>query len=106
MKDMYVLHKTIEEEYNILGWDQSHPRGTQKTPNTINPHFGKKFVQLFSRRRLRNALISASTVNLAQQLCGSKSKLCLKSTPNSQKPPAWYMSMEFILLDPLLECHY
>lgn len=107
MKDMYVLHKTIEEEYNppksgLSPGQRSHKQeppeqsspeqGSQQTHITTNIGFGKKFVQLFRKRRLRNALISSSTVNLAQQLCGSKSKLCLESTPD-----------EFILLASFLD---
>lgn len=34
--------------------------------------FLRQYRQLFQQRRLYNALISTSTVNLAQQLCGSK----------------------------------
>lgn len=35
--------------------------------------FLRQFRQLFQQRRLYNAIISSSVVNLAQQLCGSKS---------------------------------
>lgn len=35
--------------------------------------FARQFVQLFQRRRLYNAVLSTSTVNLAQQLCGGES---------------------------------
>ncbi|TWU78179.1 hypothetical protein ED733_007710 [Metarhizium rileyi] len=34
--------------------------------------FGRRFIQLFRNRRLYNAVISTSTVNLAQQLCGGE----------------------------------
>ncbi|KAI1845842.1 hypothetical protein JX265_011262 [Neoarthrinium moseri] len=61
-KDMYLLHKSIEEEYMFL---RSVGTGTE-TP----PSFLSKFRQLFTVRRLRNALSSSSTVALAQQLCG------------------------------------
>lgn len=46
---------------------------------SLNPHgflyrvweYFTLYKELFQRRRLRNALISSSTVALAQQLCGS-----------------------------------
>ncbi|KAI0856938.1 sugar transporter-domain-containing protein [Xylaria cubensis] len=58
MKDIYLLHKTIEEESRVFDLDRDES-------NILS-----KFGQLFTRRRLRNALISTSVVNLAQQLCG------------------------------------
>lgn len=63
MKDMYLLHKTIEQEIREIGLDRRE--------RSVLAKFG----QLFTKRRLRNALISASVVNLAQQLCGSKSAI-------------------------------
>ncbi|RYO81805.1 hypothetical protein DL762_006930 [Monosporascus cannonballus] len=71
MKDMYILHKTIEEEYSMLGWDHEREQETQQKHNMESLGFGRKFFALFTNRRLRNALISSSTVGLAQQLCGS-----------------------------------
>ncbi|KAI1360078.1 sugar transporter-domain-containing protein [Xylaria arbuscula] len=58
MKDIYLLHKTIQEESREIGL------GSRKDGILT------KFGQLFTRRRLRNALISTSVVNLSQQLCG------------------------------------
>ncbi|KAI0513091.1 sugar transporter-domain-containing protein [Xylaria bambusicola] len=58
MKDIYLLHKTIEQESQETGLD------------TLGSSVFTKFGQLFTRRRLRNALISTSVVNLSQQLCG------------------------------------
>ncbi|KAJ2991818.1 hypothetical protein NUW58_g2381 [Xylaria curta] len=58
MKDMYLLHKTIEQESREIGLDLR------------DSSMPAKLGQLFTRRRLRNALISTSVVNLAQQLCG------------------------------------
>ena len=72
MKDMYVLYKTIEEEYQALGWGHGSEQGARRGHKTASPGFSKRFLELFTTRRLRNALISSSTVNLAQQLCGSK----------------------------------
>lgn len=62
MKDMYLLHKTIQQEIREMGLGLGE--------SSVFTKFG----QLFHRRRLRNALISTSVVNLAQQLCGSKSQ--------------------------------
>ncbi|KAK5629223.1 hypothetical protein RRF57_004938 [Xylaria bambusicola] len=58
MKDIYLLHKTIEQEGREIGLD------------TLESSVFTKLGQLFTRRRLRNALISTSVVNLSQQLCG------------------------------------
>ncbi|KAI1132243.1 sugar transporter-domain-containing protein [Nemania abortiva] len=58
MKDMYLLHKTIEQEIREINL------GVRE--RSVFTKFG----QLFTRRRLRNALVSTSVVNLAQQLCG------------------------------------
>ncbi|KAI1113314.1 sugar transporter-domain-containing protein [Nemania sp. NC0429] len=58
MKDMYLLHKTIEQEIREMDL------GLNERSVFV------KFGQLFQKRRLRNALISTSVVNLAQQLCG------------------------------------
>jgi hypothetical protein len=60
MKDMYLLYKTIEQEIQEIGLGRC-----ERSVLT-------KFGQLFTKRRLRNALISTSVVNLAQQLCGSE----------------------------------
>ena len=60
---MYLLHKTLEEEYEAMGKDY---RGSQEEPSP------GKLGELFTLPRLRNAMISSSTVNLAQQLCGSE----------------------------------
>ncbi|KAI0112077.1 sugar transporter-domain-containing protein [Nemania sp. FL0031] len=58
MKDMYLLHKTIEQEIQEI--KLGHRESSVFT----------KFGQLFTKRRLRNALVSTSVVNLSQQLCG------------------------------------
>ncbi|KAF7524145.1 hypothetical protein G7054_g11524 [Neopestalotiopsis clavispora] len=60
-KDMYLLHKSIEEEYKGFGAPSEPGR---------HVNFFTKFFDLFTQRRLRNALTSSSTVALAQQLCG------------------------------------
>ncbi|KAK8092546.1 MFS general substrate transporter [Apiospora kogelbergensis] len=55
LKDIYLLHKTIEEEHRMQQDTQRRTWG---------------LFDLFTQTRLRNALISASTVALSQQLCG------------------------------------
>ncbi|KAK7998335.1 putative phosphoprotein phosphatase X-1 [Apiospora arundinis] len=72
LKDIYLLHKTIEEEHR---WQQQqqqqqperepHSKETPASPSSTGGFF-----DLFTQTRLRNALISASTVALSQQLCG------------------------------------
>ncbi|KAJ4862128.1 sugar transporter domain-containing protein [Trichoderma breve] len=51
LRDIYLVYKSLEQQ--AMGLD-----------------FLRQFTQLFQQRRLYNALISTSTVNLAQQLCG------------------------------------
>ena len=63
MKDMYVFHKTIEEEYKVLGWGHALEQGDRQ--GSGSPGFSKKFLELFITRKLRNTLISSLTVNLA-----------------------------------------
>ncbi|KAH6891067.1 hypothetical protein B0T10DRAFT_605400 [Thelonectria olida] len=69
LRDIYVVHKSIEQE--TMGEFHEDPSAL------LSPGFWwavwdflLQFRQLFEQRRLRNALISSSVVNLAQQLCG------------------------------------
>ncbi|KJZ76758.1 hypothetical protein HIM_03635 [Hirsutella minnesotensis 3608] len=69
LRDLYIVHKALEQERVGVGDLDSHA--------TLSPgffwvirDFVSQFLQLFQQRRLYNALISTSTVNLAQQLCG------------------------------------
>lgn len=69
LRDMYAVYKSIEQE--SMGAMNSDPRAN------LSPGFWwtmwdfcLAFKQLFQQRRLYNALISAGTVNLAQQLSG------------------------------------
>jgi hypothetical protein len=71
MRDMYAVHKSIEQEY--MGSMTDDPQ------NNVSPGFWisiadffRQNKQLLQQRRLYNALISAGTVNLAQQLCGGR----------------------------------
>lgn len=69
LRDMYAVYKSIEQE--SMGAMNQDPR------SNLSPGFWwtmwdfcLAFKQLFQQRRLYNALISAGTVNLAQQLSG------------------------------------
>lgn len=68
---MYVVFKSIEQEN--MDFDNLDPQ-SMMSPGFlwVIRDFGRQFVQLFQRRRLYNAVIAASTVNLAQQLCGGE----------------------------------
>ncbi|XP_044717245.1 sugar transporter domain-containing protein [Hirsutella rhossiliensis] len=70
LRDLYLVHKALEQErVGISDWD---PQNAALSPGFVwvTRDFFTQFKQLFQQRRLYNALISASTVNLAQQLCG------------------------------------
>ncbi|KAH8159842.1 hypothetical protein CIB48_g8405 [Xylaria polymorpha] len=71
LRDIYLIYKSVQQEEQSLQADED-------TSNRGVPHgfFGylrnyiTQYKQLFTRRRLRNALVSSSIVSLAQQLCG------------------------------------
>ncbi|KZL78704.1 sugar transporter [Colletotrichum tofieldiae] len=67
LRDIYLVHKSLEQEELPSSDTDSHP--AQGFISTIAGFF-RQWGQLFHQRRLRNALISSSTVALAQQLCG------------------------------------
>jgi hypothetical protein len=68
---MYTVHKSIEQEY--MGGHEINPYVNQYPGFRWAMHdFFVQFKELFQRRRLYNAVISTSVVNLAQQLCGGK----------------------------------
>ena len=72
LRDMYTVHKSIEQEY--MGMVSGDGR-SKLSPGfwwTMRD-FVRQFKQLFQQRRLYNAVMSTSTVALAQQLCGGKS---------------------------------
>lgn len=73
MRDMYAMHKSIEQEYMGSVYGDPHATLYPGFWWTISDFF-RQFRQLFQQRRLYNAVISTSTVNLAQQLCGSTSR--------------------------------
>ncbi|OHF01214.1 hypothetical protein CORC01_03529 [Colletotrichum orchidophilum] len=67
LRDIYLVHKSIEQEEVPGG-----VANLKYIPGFISTVVGflRQWRQLFLERRLRNALISSSTVALAQQLCG------------------------------------
>ncbi|KAI0173450.1 hypothetical protein GGR52DRAFT_571961 [Hypoxylon sp. FL1284] len=69
LRDVYLVYKSVQlEEYPAeLGLEPDN------LPQGFVAHvkgYAVQYKQLFTRRRLRNALISSSIVSLAQQLCG------------------------------------
>ncbi|KAH8174787.1 sugar transporter domain-containing protein [Sarocladium implicatum] len=69
LRDMYTVHKSIEQEY--MGMISGDGR-SKLSPGfwwTMRD-FVRQFKQLFQQRRLYNAVMSTSTVALSQQLCG------------------------------------
>jgi hypothetical protein len=78
MRDVYLLHKSIQREVEQQHFDgeslsieryTSYMRTTEYVGGRI---FLKQLRDLFRETRLRNPLISTSIVALAQQLCGSE----------------------------------
>ncbi|KAK1986497.1 hypothetical protein LZ30DRAFT_280621 [Colletotrichum cereale] len=67
LRDIYLVHKSLEQEELPSG--DANSQLAQGFFVTVAGFF-RQWRQLFLRRRLRNALISSSTVALAQQLCG------------------------------------
>ncbi|KXH67587.1 hypothetical protein CSAL01_03626 [Colletotrichum salicis] len=67
LRDIYLVHKSIEQEEVPGG-----VANLKYIPGFVSTVVGflRQWRQLFLERRLRNALISSSTVALAQQLCG------------------------------------
>lgn len=88
LRDIYVAHHAIEQEdYSENHLDSKRPNGRLGTsPHSVLDVFAgfvRQFIELFTQRRNRNALIAASVVNLSQQLCGSK---CWNSQSNNILP--------------------
>ncbi|KAI1374386.1 hypothetical protein F4677DRAFT_447380 [Hypoxylon crocopeplum] len=71
LRDVYLVYKSVQlEEYSD---DSSAEDQSDHGPRGFFAHvrkYSSQYRQLFTERRLRNALISSSTVALAQQLCG------------------------------------
>lgn len=78
LRDIYLVHKSIEQEEVPGG-----VANLKYIPGFVSTVVGflRQWRQLFLERRLRNALISSSTVALAQQLCG-------KLEPPPPPPPS------------------
>jgi hypothetical protein len=68
---MYLVYKSLENESMGLGNLDAHAFRSPGFFWVIRDFF-RQYAQLFQQRRLYNAVISTATVNLAQQLCGSK----------------------------------
>jgi len=81
LRDLYLVHKQISEVECRTKRIYDSERGTWATQSQlysaqIGSYF-RRFTQLFSKKhkRLQNALLASCTVNLSQQLCGSKESL-------------------------------
>ncbi|KAL7813184.1 MFS general substrate transporter [Trichoderma aethiopicum] len=69
LRDLYLIYKSLEQESMALGNLDAHAFRSPGFVWVIRDFF-RQYAQLFQQRRLYNAVISTSTVNLAQQLCG------------------------------------
>ncbi|KAI1427870.1 sugar transporter-domain-containing protein [Xylaria sp. FL1777] len=71
LRDIYVIYKSVQlEEQSIQSHVETQSSGV---PRGLIAHiraYITQYKQLFTHRRLRNAVISSSIVALAQQLCG------------------------------------
>ncbi|PHH59365.1 hypothetical protein CDD81_3346 [Ophiocordyceps australis] len=69
LRDLYLVHKALEQESVGVGDLDAH---ANLSPGVcwVFRDFFMQFKQLFQQQRLYNAVLSTSTVNLAQQLCG------------------------------------
>jgi hypothetical protein len=66
---MYVVSKALQQEH--IGFADLDPQSTRSPGfRWAMWDFVMQFWQLFRQRRLLNAVLSTSTVNLSQQLCG------------------------------------
>ncbi|KAI2636758.1 sugar transporter-domain-containing protein [Xylaria nigripes] len=72
LRDIYLIYKSVQQEETSTKSqvdgirDHSKPQGLA----TYISSYTTQYKHLFTRRRLRNALVSSSIVALAQQLCG------------------------------------
>ncbi|KAI1273948.1 sugar transporter-domain-containing protein [Xylaria sp. FL0933] len=71
LRDIYLIYKSVQQEEqsiqsNVETQDSGVPRGLVAHIRA----YAAQYKQLFTQRRLRNALVSSSIVSLAQQLCG------------------------------------
>ncbi|KAI1263286.1 hypothetical protein F5Y18DRAFT_438340 [Xylariaceae sp. FL1019] len=71
LRDIYLIYKSVQQEEHCDESDDDLLDGG--VPHGFTGHakaYAAQYKELFSKRRLRNALISSSIVALAQQLCG------------------------------------
>lgn len=69
------MYKSVQDEEYTDDESDIEARAAPAPRRGLISHlagYASQYKQLFTRRRLRNALISSSTVALAQQLCGSR----------------------------------
>ncbi|POR31138.1 Putative polyol transporter 2 [Tolypocladium paradoxum] len=69
LRDLYVVYKAIEQENMGIG-DLDDNATLSPGFFWVIRDFFLQFKQLFQQRRLYNAVMATSTVNLAQQFCG------------------------------------
>src|SRR3569833_2603666 len=73
---LYLVRESLGQEDRTWVWSDEKASWLDPRPRGFVSEilrFLTCYKQLFETRRLRNALISSSTVALAQQLCGSES---------------------------------
>ncbi|KAK8136548.1 sugar transporter [Apiospora sp. TS-2023a] len=71
LRDIYLIYKSVQlEEYSHETDAESQRGPTRRGVLSYFRGYLAEYRDLVVVRRLRNALISSSTVNLAQQLCG------------------------------------
>ena len=76
LRDTYLIYKSVQLEEYSQEVDAESQRGPMRRGILFYFRgYVAEYGDLVIVRRLRNALISSSTVNLAQQLCGSESCL-------------------------------
>ncbi|KAI8628443.1 major facilitator superfamily domain-containing protein [Xylariaceae sp. FL1651] len=71
LRDIYLIYRSVrQEEYSDQPETQAQGNGVPRGFAAHVKAYANQYRQLFTKRRLRNALISSSIVALAQQLCG------------------------------------
>ncbi|KAI2633128.1 hypothetical protein GGS26DRAFT_67863 [Hypomontagnella submonticulosa] len=71
LRDIYLVYKSVQlEEYSDDSDGDTSSDGIPRGFFAQLKNYASQYKELFVERRLRNALISSSIVNLAQQLCG------------------------------------
>lgn len=96
LRDLYVVVKDLERDGLLVISANGPERGSPGFLPAMQD-FCRQFVHLFTRRRLQNALISTSTVNLAQQLCGGKT-CCMRINTSRREVPAHTHSQRACIL--------